>query len=349
MSGFRKATCKQAAIKASIYGPAGSGKTFSALLFAEGIARLTGKRIAFVDTETGTQFYSEHVPARQVHPEPFDFDRLETRSITEVHKECQKLNPNEYGVIVVDSISHLWDAAMNAYSGKRTLAGTIPMHAWAGIKKPYKDLMKFLIDSPYHVFILGRQANIFEEDQETGETKAAGVKMRAEGETQYEPHICLRMIPLRTTKEGKKTVVFKEQVISAFAEKDRTGILAGKLIEWPTYENTLAPIMKILGHEQAKVPSDDEAAEVDAEAIRLGEHERAAASKELARTHKARFELAKTLLDLEKEAKKLTPQVKKQFTQFDLAEVRAAYLARENALRGMADPQCQVMPNGEEE
>ena len=53
MAGFRKASPEQAALKFAIYGPPGSGKTFTTLLVAEGLANIIGKRVAMVDTERG--------------------------------------------------------------------------------------------------------------------------------------------------------------------------------------------------------------------------------------------------------------------------------------------------------
>ena len=51
MAGFRKAKAEQAALKVGLYGPPGSGKTFTALLLAEGLAKATKKRVAYVDTD----------------------------------------------------------------------------------------------------------------------------------------------------------------------------------------------------------------------------------------------------------------------------------------------------------
>ncbi len=333
MSGFRKASPKQAAVKMSIYGPAGSGKTFSTLLFAEGIARIGKKRVAYVDTERGTDFYAMAVPDRQPHPEAFDFDAIYTRSLTEVIKECRALNPAEYSCIVLDSISHLWDAAIGAYTGPKTGHGGIPMHAWGNIKRPYKELMKFLIDSPFHVFILGRQANVFEDDD--GEVKAAGFKMRAEGETAYEPHVCLRMAPQRTEKKGKKIIIHRQQVIAALAEKDRSGILAGKLIEWPNFANVVAPLLGLMGGEQGATPSEEDAATQDAEAQAAAQKEKSRRSTELTERYVARFSLAEDLPALKALAAELTPALKKEFTSIDLAAVRMAWSAKETQLKGL--------------
>ena len=94
-SPFRKAKAEQAAIKLGMYGPSGSGKTFTALLIAEGLAKLTGKRVAYVDTERGTDFYCQEVKSRKVHPKAFDFDALYSRSITDVITGVQSLDPDE--------------------------------------------------------------------------------------------------------------------------------------------------------------------------------------------------------------------------------------------------------------
>jgi len=84
MAGFSKPQPLKAALKLAIYGPAGSGKTFTSLLLGKGLARHSGKRNAFCDTAQDTAFYGQHVEQRVVYPEAFDFDVLHFRPITEV-------------------------------------------------------------------------------------------------------------------------------------------------------------------------------------------------------------------------------------------------------------------------
>lgn len=255
---LKKAAPQQARLKVGIYGPPGSGKTFTALLLAEGLAQREGKRVAYFDTERGTDFYAMAVKERAVHPEAFDFDAAYTASLADITEEAHALDPAEYGVIVVDSISHVWDAAINAYTGKRTSKDTIPFNAWGTIKKPYKALLRFLLDSPFHVLILGRQKNIFESDGD--ETKKVGVGMRAEGETEYEPHLCFRM-------ESRKGAAGQRAEVYAIVEKDRTGVLAGKVLPNPSF-STFAPLLPLLGNEQAKGEDPDEVAAKDGELLR---------------------------------------------------------------------------------
>lgn len=324
MAGFKKAKAEQAALKMGIYGPPGSGKTFTTLLLMEGLAALTGKRIAFVDTERGTDFYTKDVPARAVHPKAFDFDALYTRSITETTEEIMAIDPNVYSCIAIDSITHLWEAAKAAYAGRTNKAGQIPFHAWTQIKKPYKDLMAFLLSSPMHVFILGREGNAFDKNEDTGEMEAIGKKMKAEGETPYEPHILLQMIPEKDAKTGRTTV-------TAFAEKDRTGILAYKTILEPNFDNVIKPLLSLLGDKQAQVQTEDDAAAIDSERLTVDEQIKINGSEELLREFSARFELAKTSSEVELVSKSITPETKKKMVSSDVSLLREKY--QESTLR----------------
>ena len=318
MTTFQKPQALKAALKMATYGPAGSGKTFTALLIAEGLARHCGKRIAFVDTERGTNFYTQPVEQRRVHPQAFDIDILYSRSITEVIAAVRGLDLGTHGVLVIDSISHLWDAAMAAYTGKKTKAGTIPLHAWGAIKKPYKELMHLLLASPVHLLICGRQGIDYGEDEESGELKSLGFKLRAEGETAYEPDLLVR---LEAHKPNKKALT----VPTAHIEKDRTGILAGQTIPWPGFDNIAKPLLGLLGTTQAALPTDDEVGIQDAEALARQEREQAQHSAVLAGKFTTRLGEAGTVADLQRIGGELTTAVKAQLGTSDLARVRKVY------------------------
>jgi hypothetical protein len=253
--GFKKAEPLQARLKIGMYGPPGSGKTFTALLWAEGLAEYRGKRIAFVDTERGTDFYAQDIPDREIHPKAFDFDCVYTRSLAETLESVLALDPEVYGVIVIDSISHMWEAAIAAYEGKLTKGETIPMNAWGTIKRPYKALINFLMECPMDIFILGRQKNVFK--TVAGKMEHVGVSMKAEGETQYEPHIQLRLECLVSRSDTTRSVS------AIYVEKDRSGIMS-KSIKNATFED-LKPILPYLGDVQAQMDDEDKRLEDDAE------------------------------------------------------------------------------------
>jgi hypothetical protein len=323
MAGFRKSKSEQSALKIAIYGPPGSGKTFTSLLMAEGLARIDGKRIAVVDTENGTVFYDKTVKERDIHPEGFDFDVIKTRSITDVLDAVRGIKPTEYSAIIVDSITHLWEAARQAYSGKQTSAGTIPFHAWGKIKKPYKDLIGLLMNSPLHVIICGRQGIDYETDEETDELKAVGLKMKAEGETPYEPHILLRMEIVKSKKTQERAKVV------AFAEKDRTGVLAGRSFVNPTFDSLCRPLLPLLGLTQDQIETADQAATKDSERLEADDAKRITRSSDHLRTFTARLNLAKTYKEVMSIGNELTTEIKAEMTTENVATLRGLFLERQ--------------------
>ena len=318
---FHKPQPTKAALKMAIYGPAGSGKSFTSLLLAEGLAQ--SRRIAFVDTEQGTAFYSQRVPARKPHPEAFDFDVMHSRSISEVLAALRQLDPAKHGVVVIDSITHLWDAAKNVYAGKLNRQGSIPFHAWTAIKKPYRDLMHWILNSPMHVILCGRQA--VEYGESSGELTCLGYKMRAEGETGYEPDVLLRLEQRRVKTQAQATC-------TAIVEKDRSGVLAGQTIDWPTFDNIAKPLLGLLGSKQAEVPSDDEVRLLDAEALARAEAEAERQSTDLALRWSERFRGAGTLVQLQAMGQELTAETKAKLQPADLEQVRRAYGTRQGEL-----------------
>jgi hypothetical protein len=331
MTTFQKPQALKAALKMALYGPAGSGKTFTALLIAEGLARHTAKRIAYVDTEYGTAFYGQAVPQRKVHPDAFDFEVCYSKSITQVLDAVRGIDPG-FGVLIVDSISHLWDACKAAYTGRLTRAGTVPLSAWAAIKRPYRELMHLLLASPIHVLICGRQGIDFGEDEDSTELKNMGFRMRAEGETAYEPDLLIR---LESHKENRKTAT----IPVAHVEKDRTGVLAGQTISWPKYDNVAQPLLGLLGTTQAALPSEAEVGIQDAEALARQDREHGQRSAELAGQYTSRMMQAGTIAELQQIGGELKPAVKQLFVAKDLARVRNVYVDRLANLRPGKDDQ----------
>jgi hypothetical protein len=191
--------------------------------------------------------------------------------------------------------------------------------------------MHLLLASPLHVLICGRQGNDFAEDDDTGELKNLGFKMRAEGETAYEPDVLVR---LESHKPGKKAAA----VPTAHVEKDRTGVLSGKSIPWPGFDNLAKPLLGLLGTTQAAPPTDDEVGVQDAEALARQEREHAQRSAKLADGYTTRMVQAGTVADLQRVAAGLTPAVKAQLVHKDLTRVRGVYAGRLAKLRPAPEP-----------
>jgi hypothetical protein len=186
--------------------------------------------------------------------------------------------------------------------------------------------MHLLLASPTHVLICGRQAIDFSEDDGSNERKNVGFRMRAEGETAYEPDVLIR---LESHKENRKTAA----IPMAHVEKDRTGVLAGQSISWPKYDNLALPLLGLLGTTQAAPPTDTEVGLQDAEALAREERERGQRSAELAGQYTSRMTNATTIAELQQIGGELKPAVKKQFVAKDLARVRNVYVGRLANLR----------------
>lgn len=94
---FKKAEKTQAKLRMALIGPAGSGKTYTALKVAQGL----GERVAVIDTERGSA---------SKYADLFGFDVLELESFEPENYIAAIAAAEEagYDVVVVDSLSHAW-------------------------------------------------------------------------------------------------------------------------------------------------------------------------------------------------------------------------------------------------
>lgn len=134
----------------ALWGISGSGKTYSALLLARGIAGPSGK-IAVVDTENGRAKFYDQVAGGWLHLDlqpPFTPEKY-----TAAFKFCEQEGAD---VIVVDSASHVWegeggvlDAAESATTRKgKPLEG---LAKWKNPKMAHKRMVNSLTRSPIPV------------------------------------------------------------------------------------------------------------------------------------------------------------------------------------------------------
>lgn len=140
---FTKAQRTQAKIKLAITGPAGSGKTYSALRLARGLIGRNGK-IALIDTENGSA---------SLYSEQFDFDvhNLEppfedTRFIEGISAAVNA----GYDALIIDSASHFWEAILE-FKDKLDRRGGNSFSNWNEAGKHFKDVLNAVLHSPIHV------------------------------------------------------------------------------------------------------------------------------------------------------------------------------------------------------
>ena len=144
MSVFRKAERRKAKLRLAITGPAGSGKTYGALLIAQGL----GGRIAMIDTENGSgDLYSAIC----------DYDILNINAPFDPRKYIQAIHDAEnesYDVLIIDSLSHCWISEGGLLDIKEQLAASGKYNsfsAWSKVTPLQNKLIEAMLTSKCHI------------------------------------------------------------------------------------------------------------------------------------------------------------------------------------------------------
>lgn len=155
---FKKATKTSARLRLALLGPAGSGKTYSALAIAAGL----GQRIAVIDTEHGSA---------SKYADRFGFDVLElTAFAPRTYVEALAAAEAEgYDVIVVDSLSHAWmgkDGALEQVDRKASGGKGNSFDAWRSVTPQHNALVEAMLRCRAHLLVTMRVKTdyIVEED-----------------------------------------------------------------------------------------------------------------------------------------------------------------------------------------
>lgn len=142
--GFRKAERKKAKLRLGIVGPAGSGKTYSALLIAKGL----GGRVAVIDTENGSA---------DLYANVMEYDVCTLEAPYTVQKYLTAIDEAEkagYETLIIDSLTHAWagEGGLLDQQGKIADAGRGNSYtAWRQITPLHNRLVEAMLTSKCHV------------------------------------------------------------------------------------------------------------------------------------------------------------------------------------------------------
>ena len=209
---FRKAQRKQAKLRLAITGPAGSGKTYSALQLAFGL----GGRIAMIDTENGSGDLYSHLGDYDIATmtQPYD-PRFYINFIHEAEK-------GKYDIIIIDSLSHAWSGKGGILDIQNKVAESKyrgnSYAAWRDVTPLQNMLVDALITSPAHIIATMRsKTDYVQSENERGRTEIRKVGLapvQREG-IDYEFGTVFDLSPNHM----------------AIVSKDRTGIFDGNIFE----------------------------------------------------------------------------------------------------------------------
>lgn len=237
MSLLKKPTNRQAYAKIGIYGDAGSGKTTTASKVAIGLSQYAGKRVAFLDTEGGSDYLIKVFEDAGVELFVSDISR-DFKYLMAFASECVQ---EKIDVLIVDSISHIWKQLQSDYLNElnnrnkqngRRARYALEFQDWRFIKDTWQTFTDMYLTSPMHVIICGRMAQIYDYQENSSGKKELvtnGTKMSTEKELGYEPSLLIEM--MKEFDSGLNRLINK-----AIVEKDRTDQLNGQIFYMPTFE-----------------------------------------------------------------------------------------------------------------
>lgn len=158
---FQPATRKKSRLRMTLDGPAGSGKTYTALRFAHTLAN--GGKIAYIDTERGSASkYAGECP--DGIPWTFDVVELATFSPEKYTELIQFAGKAGYTVLVIDSLSHAWEGVGGALEIKDRVSDKNQYTAWRTVTPIHNRMVDTILQSPCHVITTMRSRMEYVQD-----------------------------------------------------------------------------------------------------------------------------------------------------------------------------------------
>lgn len=201
---LRQSERKKANIKMALQGSAGSGKTYSSLLLAQGLTNGNLSQVAIIDSENGSADLYAHLGSYNVlsMTPPFTPEKY-----VEAIDVCEKAGMQ---VIIIDSISHSWDELLDFHS---KLAGN-SFTNWGKVTPRQKAFTDKLLQCNAHVIATMRTKQDYVLNQKDGKYIPEKVGLKA---------------VQRDGLDYEFTLVFDIDIKHfAVSSKDRTGLFMGK-------------------------------------------------------------------------------------------------------------------------
>jgi hypothetical protein len=161
---FKRASKTQIKIRLAFSGPAGCGKTFSALSIASHLST----KIAMIDTERGSAsryadlFSFDTCELNEHHPAKY----IETIKAAESHG---------YEVIIIDSLSHAWYAELELVG--TNISGASNFDGWKNVRPWERKLLDTIIGSRCHIIVTMRSKTEWDTTQRDANGKMKPVKI----------------------------------------------------------------------------------------------------------------------------------------------------------------------------
>ena len=245
---FHKAERKKGKLRLAIAGPAGAGKTYSALLIAFGL----GGKIALIDTERGSGELYDHLGAYDACGIEAPF---EPKKYIEAIKAAEELG---YGTIVIDSLSHAWvgqGGLLDVHGHIADKTGN-SWAAWRQVTPKHNELVDAMLQSKCHIIATMRSKMEYAQVEENGKkhVKKLGMGPIQRDGMEYEFTVFMDLDHNHTATATKdRTTLFDGRY---FVPTMETGKL---LLAWLEKSGSEAPAFQPQAAEGAQVKDQQQA------------------------------------------------------------------------------------------
>lgn len=170
-----KATKMQAKGRIGLVGPAGSGKTYTALTLATVLAK--GGKVLVIDSEArSSEKYADIFV--------FDILPLDPPYSPETYTAAIKFGSEQgYAVVIIDSLSHAWagqGGALEMVDAKKSKYQGNSYVAWRDVTPMHNALVEAMLQAPCHIIACMRSKTDYVQDKDpnTGKTTVRKVGMQ---------------------------------------------------------------------------------------------------------------------------------------------------------------------------
>lgn len=226
MPEFVEATRSLSRLRLGIEGPAGSGKTFTALKIATVLAEHDGGEIGVIDSERGrASVYSGGRPYR------FKALNLESHDPRAYIEAMAAARAAGFAVVVVDSGSHEWRGTLALVDREGGNRKGNTWSAWSVARPLHDQFLDAVLTMPAHVIVTYRAKQATEQVKRDGVTTVnkLGLQAVAGDDTDYEFDLWASVDHARHTLIVTKSVI---DTIPVHAEYPLGDGIAESYLEW---------------------------------------------------------------------------------------------------------------------
>ena len=243
--GFQKAKREQVWLKVLLSGASGSGKSYSALKIATGIAKECGSGIAYIGTEGSRNKY---------YADEFDYDLLELEEPFECEKYIEAIDAAVeagYKVLIIDSMTHEWKWLNDVHDKMPGNSFT----NWGKLKPRHHKFMDKVLNSPIHIIATARGKDDWVLEDKNGKQvpKKVGMGQQQDKDISYEYTVSLMIAQdTHVASADKDNTKLFDGRFEVLTEKD--GV---RLYEWANKGDAPAPKKETPKYTEATYDSED--------------------------------------------------------------------------------------------